>query len=373
MDKDRLVQTFIDLVRIPSPGLREGAVAAYIKGKVASLGLEIAEDDAGRKLGGETGNLVVTVPGKARASKPRLLFAAHMDTVGPCEGVEPKVDNGRVHSAGDTILGADDKAGVAALLDVLADSSKDDELPVPVQVVFTIAEETGLLGAKNLDFSLVSADMAYVLDGESVPGDATTQAPSHIGYTVVCKGVAAHAGVAPERGVNAIRIAGEAIAELRLGRLDDETTANVGIIKGGVATNVVPEQVEVRGEARSHNATKLREAVDQARDAFESAAKRLGGSIEFREQIEYETYKVGDDQPIVKRLKAAASSLGLETSLHSSGGGSDANIFAAKGLPSIVLGMGADDVHTKNESISIDDLVKTARLVQSIIEVDTGQ
>lgn len=255
VNHERLKALFLELVRIDSLSRHEQAVALRLQREVELAGAVCRFDNAGERVRGNTGNLIAKIPGNA-AGAPPFLLAAHMDTVAPGEGVKPIVEGDIVRTDGSTVLGGDDKSGCAVICEVLHRVRESGMPHGPIEAVFTICEEIGLQGARNLDLALISAKEGLVYDSDA-PGYLVVRAPSAVSISFTVKGLEAHAGVAPERGLSAIKIAAEAIAAMRLGRIDDETTANLGVINGGRAGNVVPSEVVIRGEARSRNAAKL--------------------------------------------------------------------------------------------------------------------
>jgi len=365
IDPQAVTQQFCDLVRIDSPSLRERRVIAAIHDTLAEMGVYAEEDGAAAALGGEAGNLIARVPGVAGA--PTVLINAHVDTVEPGCGIEPQVDGTRICSAGDTVLGADDKSGVTIILSALR-HILDEELPhPPLEVIFTVAEEIGLHGAKVLDYEALEARMGIVLDGGRTMGVITNAAPSAYRLAWEVRGVAAHAGVCPEQGVNAIKVAAEAIAAMPLGRLDHETTANIGVIQGGEATNIVPERVVVRGETRSHDESKLEAHKDLMLGAFAEAAERAGAQVSADAARSYRSFHIAEDEPVLQYAWRASQNLGIEPRTERGGGGSDANIFNEHGIPSIIIATGPADVHTVNESVDAERMVESARWLTEIL------
>lgn len=353
IDKDRLLSTFLELVQIDSPSGEEGKIAQHVLGRLRDLGLEASID--------ATGNVIARLSGEGEP----ILLNAHLDNVMPCLGVKPIVAEGVVRSDGSTVLGADDKSGVAVILEVL---QAIKELPhPPLEVVLTVQEEIGLCGAKGLDFSELRARRGIVLDSEGSIASVVVSAPSHNSISAVVHGKAAHAGAHPEEGINAILVAAEAIAKMPLGRIDFETTANIGVIKGGRATNIVPDRVEVKGEARSRDEGKLRSQTDRMVKALRDAASRHGATLHVEVQREYSAFKLSEGDEIVRRVMAAARSVGLEPELVASGGGSDANIFNAHGIQTVNVSTGMEKVHTTEEQIAVADMVKCAELVSAIL------
>lgn len=363
----RMLAEFFELVRIDCPSGGEGAVAAVLRRKLEELGCTVQEDPVQRHFEGDCGNLVATLPGN-RPQAPVILLTAHMDCVAPCAGIQPRLQDGRIVSAGDTVLGGDDKAGIAAILEALRVLREHRRPHGTVQVLFTVHEEGGLKGSQYLDASLLQADFGYALDSGGAPGEIVTAAPGQDSITAVIHGKTAHAGLAPEEGVNAIQAAGRALAAMTIGRIDAETTANVGLIAGGTATNIVPDRVVVEAEARSRSEEKLAAQSRHMREAFERAAAALGARAEVSVQRQYDSFSLPADSPAVALAAAAAAGLGLPVHLGATGGGSDANHLNRRGLPTAVLGVGMKKVHTTEEYIEEQDLYNSARLVLAILE-----
>jgi tripeptide aminopeptidase len=369
IDRDRMISEFVELARIPSLSRREGAMAEALMQRLEALGISATTDATGEAIGGEVGNVIAHVPATA-AELPCLMLNAHIDTVGPGEGIEPVVEDERIASSGETIVGADDKCGVVILLEVVRCIIEERIPHGGLDLVFTVAEEIGLHGAKHLDYSKLRARMAYVLDGGQEAGVITRAAPYANSIKFTVRGRAAHAGVCPEKGVNAIRVAAAGIAAMRLGRLDDETTANIGVIRGGEASNIVPEHCYIEGEARSHDEQKLRSQTDHMVKCMQAAAASAGAQVEIDLQRSYNGFCLGESDPVVALAVAAARSLGVEPKLRVGGGGSDANIFNEHGIPAVILATGAAEVHTTSEYVSIPTMIQCGQwLVQVLREL----
>ncbi len=373
VNPERLAQTFMELVRIDSISKEEHALAQVLNARLRQCGAQVSVDDAGTQVGGSTGNLIARFRG-TRSAEP-LLISAHMDTVEPGRGVQPQLVGGIFTSAGNTILGADDKSALAIILEVLTFINEQRWPCGPLEIVFTIGEEIGLLGAKNLDYGAISARRGYVLDTRN-PAAVVTRAPAanHLDFSIF--GRAAHAGSSPEKGINAISLACKAIARLYLGRIDYETTCNIGMIEGGLATNIVPGRVTVRGEVRSHNRQKLQKATDEMVAAFEQVITEYGNDrlagrprLQMDVHSEYDLLNIGDDHPLVRKAILAAANLGARMDRATSGGGSDANVFAAHGIDAVVLGTGMENVHTVDESIRLEDMLHATQLLLEIIRL----
>lgn len=362
----RLVDQFMAMVKISSPSRQEGVFAAYLQQELQALGFSVEMDSAGDQAGGNTGNLIATLKGSTDIEP--LLFCCHMDTVLPCANVQPVIADGVIRSDGTTILGGDDKAGIAAIFEGLR-RVQERELPHGLlQVLFTICEEVGMHGAKGLDYSKVRATRVFVLDAEGPVGQIVVQGPAKDTLTALVEGRTAHAGLNPERGINAIQVAARAIDRMKLLRIDAVTTANIGTIRGGSATNIVTEQVEISAEARSLVNEKLDVQSAHMKTCFEQAASEFGATVKVGIQRSYAAFKLTEGDPVVRQCVDAMQSLGLTPQLVASGGGSDCNIFNALGMTAIDVAVGMTDVHTKQESIKIADLEAAARLIEAIIE-----
>ncbi len=366
MGADRLLATFLDLVRIDSPSGFEAAVAGYCAEALRSMGFSVRTDATAALTGSNTGNLIAKLPGTSPAA-PSLVLAAHLDCVQPCEGVEPVVRDGIVSSAGSTVLGADDKAGIAVILEGVRRAIEDGIERGLVRVILTVGEEAGLQGAKALDMDEVAADLCLVFDADGKPGGIVVGAPTHYTFVAVFEGRAAHAGVAPEEGSSALVMASRAVVDMELGRIDDTTTANVGTIEGGTATNVVPARVTLAGECRSLGRERVEE-VRQAMDAaMRTAALSQDGRVDVQWTKEYDAYNMDEDEPALALVRLACCDVGLTPRLFTTGGGSDGSIFARSKTPTLVLSCGMQSVHSTEESISVSDLESLAALVREII------
>jgi tripeptide aminopeptidase len=364
-NKDRMVKEFIELVSIDSVTGDERKMADALKDKLQSMGHMVYEDNAGGKIGGNAGNLICTLKGGKKV--PALLLMAHMDTVVPGKGKKTVLKDSIITSDGTTVLGGDDVAGIECILEVLRSIKEKNTAHGDIQVVFTIAEEGGLLGSKHLDYSRIHARYGLVLDGGGPIGTVAIKAPSQDKIAVIVNGKAAHAGVAPETGISAIQIAAEAISKMVLGRIDFETTANIGTIHAGQATNIVCDRVEIHAEARSRNKDKLETQTNHMKECFEKAAEKFGGRVEFKSQMEYPSYNIKVDSKLLAILEKAAGVAGIKLVREETGGGSDTNIINDKGIEAIDMSVGMDKVHTVDEQLNVDDLVKSAEFLEAII------
>ncbi len=366
LDADKIADEFCEFVRIDSLSGHELNMAQLLSQRLAELGLPARFDEAHRPLEGEVGNLwsklEATQPGL-----PTLMLNAHMDTVKPGCGIAPLRQGDTISSAGDTILGGDDKAGIAIILAVVRELLGTKPPHGDIHIVFTIAEEIGLFGAKHMDYDSFRADYALVLDGGREPGTIVTAAPSALRISYDITGRAAHSGVKPEEGISAIQAAAQGIAKMRLGRIDAETTCNIGIISGGQARNIIPPNCHIEGEARSHDPAKLEAQVRHMRDCLQQACDEVGATLEVQELSSYRAFAVPDEHPLVKVATDAARELGLEPKTERGGGGSDANIYNEHGIPAIILPIGSADPHTLKESVSVTNLGRCAEYLLAVI------
>jgi tripeptide aminopeptidase len=374
LNLDRLSREFARQAAISSPSRREGAMASYLAERFSALGGVIEWDGTGAKINGEADNLIVRFAATGRDAAP-LMLSVHMDTVEPCANVQPQLQNGIFTSAGETILGSDDKSGIAEIIEAL-EILREEKIPHgPLEVVVTVCEEIGLLGAKHFDAGRLASRRGFALDTSGVDKlILTAPAANKLHFTIT--GREAHAGIAPEAGISAIAIAAAAISRMTLGRIDFETTANIGTINGGIATNIIPRRVEFKGEVRSHDPLKLemqtRQMVAAVEEAVAAAVRSIDGVLIRPEALcqvvaEYPRMAVLADSLLVQGAVAAAARLGRQLELLPGGGGSDANIFNSSGIETVILATGMTDVHTVNESVALADMAGVAELLVEII------
>ncbi len=366
VNEKRLVESFMKLVKIDSISREERNLADFLIEKLEDLGLEVRVDQAGEKVKSNSGNMIARLNGNIKEVTP-IMFSAHMDTVIPGKNINPLCDGEKIVSDGKTILGADDKAAIAALLEALHIIKEKNILHGDIEIVFTICEEIGLHGAKNLDISELNARMAFVLDCGGQVGEIISAAPSQNSLKIIIHGKSAHAGSNPEEGINAIQVAGFALSRMKLGRIDEETTTNIGIISGGKATNIIPDEVILEGEVRSRYEEKLEKYTKILKQIVEDTAQEFKAKAEVIINREFYCYNLSTDDRVVKIAMKAAKDMGLEPQLHPSGGGSDANVFNKKGFPAVDLAIGMEKVHTVDEYILVKNLKNTVEYVLSII------
>ncbi|MDZ4181880.1 MAG: M20/M25/M40 family metallo-hydrolase [Candidatus Cloacimonadaceae bacterium] len=366
-----VVSYFMQIVTIDSESLDERAVVDAVKTDLLSLGAEVSEDNVFEITGGNAGNILASFPGKQGLAP--ILFCAHVDTVKPGKGIHPQIKEDRICSDSSTVLGGDDKSGVAEIIFGIKQVLESGIDHAPIEVLFTVSEEIGLLGAKNFDTSKLKSAFGYALDAHRV-GDLVLGAPAQNSIRITITGKESHAGVEPEKGINAIRVAAEAITSMPMGRIDHETTCNMGVIQGGSATNIVPNKVILKGEARSHNPQKLEQVCQDIRNAVESAVRRHvydfgSAGHEFTIHQEYAAFHIGEEQKVVQLALSALAKLGIRAKTSVGGGGSDANIFNGKGLPMIICGTGMNNVHTVDEDIEIAELERGASFIAALIRL----
>jgi tripeptide aminopeptidase len=379
INPERLKNLLIELIKIDSLSRKEYDVAMRLKREMEDLGAQVSIDDAGERVGGNVGNLIAHFTGTAPEAMP-ILLSAHMDTVVPGEGIVPILDGDILRTDGRTVLGGDDKSGVAIICEVLR-VVKENRFPCSdVDVVFTICEEAGLIGAKCLDVNRLRARTGLVLDSDSV-GFLFTKAPAANRMEFRVHGLEAHAGVCPEKGVNAIKVAADGVARMSLGRIDHETTANIGVIEGGMAVNIVPNSVILKGEARSHSEEKLERQTEHMLRCLQDAAARhtleVGGAqftatVDAKIERDYDRMDVSDGAPIVQLVRAAANNLRVDIKTLATGGGCDANVLNQKGLEVANLSTGMREIHTVKEWLDLKDLNLSAQMVLEVVRLNAN-
>lgn len=375
INSKRLVDRFISLVEIDSIPRKEKEVGLALEKILIQMGADVCFDNAKDMVDGNCSNLFAKFKGTVQADP--IFLCAHMDTVEPGEGIKVRFEDGIFTSKTDTVLGADDKSAIAIILEVIQTILENKLDHPPIEVIFTVCEEIGLLGAKYLDYDLMDSRFGYILDSTDTEG-IVTKAPSANKITLRVYGKAAHAGAAPEKGVSAIAVTSKAISKLNIGRIDDETTCNLGTIQGGVATNIVPEYVEIHGEARSHDPEKLDKVTNDIVTAFKAAAKEFeDGSglptVHADIELDFPHTDIPEDHKVIKLARKAAEKMGISMSSRTTGGGADANIFYGQGRIAGVLGTGMKDVHTLDENIALEDMERSANLVLEILNIYTKE
>ncbi len=364
--QSRLLDTFLTLVRFNTPPKHEKPASEWAAEYLRKLGFTVEFDDAGEKVSGNVGNLIAFKKGTV-ADAPPIFFSAHFDTVEATPGLEIAIEGDVIRSTSDTILGADDKCGMAPILEAMHRLHESGEAHGDIQLLLMICEEIGLVGAKVMDPSRIKAKYGYVLDSGPPLGALVYTAPSQNSLKVRVVGTPAHAGAAPEKGVSAIVAASKAIAKMTLGRIDEETTANVGLISGGTGRNIVPAEATLVCEARSRTQEKLDKQTAHMKETFEREAAAMGAVAHVEVVSEYKTYNLAETDPVMQIGLAAAKNAGLSGMLRPSGGGSDGNIFNGFGFPTTVLACGMEKIHTHDEFCRISDMEKNTVWVLEIV------
>lgn len=385
VNRKRLLDMFLKLVSIDSESYHERKMADFLIQELQRRGLDVQEDDCAGKLteiclknlkepADTAGNLWICFPGNLKSEKENrdkaILLSSHMDTVRPGTGKKAVVhDDGTITSDGSTVLGADDAAGIAEIFELL-DVLTEKNLPHPdIEILFAAAEEPFCQGSRFFDYKKVHAKTAYTLDLSGAVGRAALAAPCILSLYIRIQGKSAHAGFCPESGIHAIYIASQAIASLPYGRIEADTTINLGTIHGGTGKNIVPEEVYLTGEIRSMSQEKALYWLNRISDVFHEAAEKAGGFAEIISEKEVDAYRIREDEPVVRYFVKAAENLNLPWQLTDTFGGSDNNNFYSNGIHGIVLANAMNNAHTTQEFSHIDELVRSARLLLEIVQV----
>ena len=365
-----LVDLFLEAVAIDAVSLHEAPVVRFIREKLSGLPVRIVQDGTGPVAGGETGN-IFCIPPTFDPARPAVALLAHMDTPRSTAKVRPVLSESRISSDGTTTLGVDNRAGVSVLLHVLSEHVRKG-LSGNFIVVFTFGEEIGMYGSKHVDLQPYNVKMCFVFDCSKRPGTFIQSAVGSSLYTAVFHGKSSHAGVAPEKGVNAIQIAARALGALAVGRLSPTMTANIGMIAGGEATNVVPDRCRVDGEVREFNQRSIDEYLAEVEEKFSRVATDNGGSLTFESQIDFPPFVLDPDSEAFRTMTETLASVGLSPNPIQYLGGSDANMLNAKGIPAINIGIGAQNPHGNDEFILLEDLAKTVEIAEALIARSIG-
>ena len=366
VNKERLFKTFEELTRIDSLIYSERKIADTVREKLKALGFSVYEDNSASLTGSDAGNIHAVLSGEGDP----VLFMAHMDTVKPGIGKKAILNpDGRITSDGTTILGADDVAGIAEILEAVEEIREEGLSHRDIEVLFTVAEEAYCVGASAFEYERIKADRAYILDRAGEIGSATVTEPTLISFEIEVKGRASHAGFEPEKGINAIVIASKAIATLPVGRKDEDTTLAIGIIEGGVATNVVPESVKIQGEIRSQIHEKAVETLDEVREAFYAQAKAYGGSSELKYDIHLKAYRIPDDSPALTQYRKVIEDKGLTFAPEKSFGGSDCNILRQKGIDGVTIANAMWEIHSVREYTTVDGMSVVTDIIRKLMAI----
>ncbi len=366
MNQERLVQTFLTLGIIDSVSGNELHVARDIQSRLHSLGIQSSMDDAGTSFGGNAGNILARMEGTIDV--PPVLLCAHMDTVQSTKGLKHIRENGIIKSDGTTILGGDDRSGVAIILEIVQTLGEQQIPHGPIEMLFTVCEEAGMHGAKNIKRSDVEAPYCFVFDCQASPGAYIVEAPGAVAFDVAVHGQSSHAAVSPEKGIHAIQIASRAIAHLKLGRWANTGMLNIGTIHGGTSINVIPDRVDITGETRNADEHELKSQMEYIRTTFETAASEIGGKVKIDFKEKYHGYSFSENDPIIRIARKSIEAAGLIPTPMKYPGGSDANVLNRKGIPTLNLGVGFKNAHSFQECIDVRHLVIAADIGLKIVE-----
>ncbi|MDA0147458.1 M20/M25/M40 family metallo-hydrolase [Vibrio sp. LaRot3] len=360
INRDRLIEHFCQLIKIDSESLYEKEIADTLSEQLGLMGFTVHKLPVPEHISNGY-NVYARLEGKIEDS---VVLSCHMDTVTPGKGIEPIIEDGIIRSKGNTILGGDDKSGIAAIMEAVRCIQAENLNHKTIELAFTVHEEGGLHGSENFDMSYITSDKAVVLDTGGPIGTIVNSAPGQQKIVATIKGRPAHAGLAPEEGISAIQVAADAITQMKLLRIDEETTANIGIVQGGNATNIVMPELKIVAEARSLNCDKLTAQVDHMINTFQTVAEKHGAEVEIESTRAYDAFVIPEDHPHIEQVKASFSAIGAEPFTKSTGGGSDANNFYKKGLTTVNVSTGMSKVHTTEEFIAVEDMVQITEFVK---------
>jgi len=366
INKKRLIDLFIELASIKSPSGNEKEIVTYASKILEDLGLDVNIDDSGKKYGSNSGNITAYYKGSLKNGRLPIFLGAHLDTVRVDGDIEPVIEKGIISNKNDYILGGDDKVAVAAILETLRVIVENNIASGDIYIVFTISEEIGIIGAKYVDMGRVRAKYGFIFDAHGDVGTIYTQAPYQNSIDAEFTGKAAHAGIEPEKGIDSIKAAALAVSNIKTGRIDDETTSNIGKITGGQARNIVPEKTKMLLEARSLDPGKLKKITDSMIGLLKEAAKEIGTRLDYKLIREYDGFNIDRGEIPLKAALSALKNIGIKPAVASSGGGSDINVFNSKGKRAVNLSSGMENVHTSSEYVKTTQLVKLAELIMEI-------
>ncbi len=368
INTERLIKLFSDLVSIDSPTLGERQASEYVKSKLQELGAEYYEDDAGTQIGGECGNIFAEIPGH-NSSKEPILLCTHLDTVDPSKGKMAIVhSDGKITSTGSTVLGADDFSGVAAILEVLTELKENNEDHRPVELIFSVAEESYCTGIRYFDFSKCKSKIGFVLDLTGVVGTVAVSAPTILSFEITLHGKAAHAGFTPELGINTVTAGANAISKLQQGRLDSATTLNFGVITAGKAPNIVSDEFILRGEIRCAEHQRAIDIYKHVCDTFRNEAAAIGAEAKFSHDIPIHAYRVENDSTALAMFSSACNQCGFNIQKTDTFGGSDNAALKVNGFDSIVIANAMFNCHSTDEYTTVSDMSKTAEIVYHLLK-----
>lgn len=367
VDEQRLLDLFIELAKIDGPSGKEQKVADYLKSALTDLGFTFEFDEAHKEFGGEVGNLIAYKEG-TDVTVPPLFFSTHMDTVLPTKNLKPVIKDGIIYSDGTTILGADDRAALAAYVEAVRAVSESGIPHGPIELVLTVNEQPGLVGARHLDYSKPKSKVGYIFDSSGDVGQTILKGPYSSRIWMKVKGNAAHIALNSEEGNHAFLLAAAGLLELKLGEIDDETVANVGIIEGGELTSIIPGEVTIGGEVRSFSKEKLDRQLRHMEESMKASAEARGGSVEVTVEKKYSGFSIPEDHILTDTVLKAAGTINVKPYLTQTLGGADTNVLNENGLTCLTLGLGFQNIHSFRECISEENLYNTGRLTAALIQ-----
>lgn len=366
INQDRLIQIFFDLISISATSKQEKPVADYIRAFLKRMKITAVEDHAGQLVGGNTGNIIAQIRPAGNNASIQFCLAAHMDTVKPTSGIHPQFQDGKIITDGHTILGADNRAGIALIL-YLVESLQSVRSFIPFEIVFTIGEETGLYGSTHLDLGLLDSRVAYILDSSADPGCYVYAAPVAVDFTINFIGKASHAAVNPQDGINAISMAAYLIQNFAVGKVNNETTINFGKIQGGEANNIIPAQVTLSGEIRSFLRSDIDELFQKLMNELHNTEKMFSGKCFLEREEAFPGFELDQKNEAIRRLISCFQEIGLKPQPLRYHGGSDANVLNNRGMVAIDLGIGAKNPHSLDEYIRLDHLLVMEQLLHRLV------
>ena len=376
VNRERLADIFTKLCEIESPSLKEGKISSFLQNLFTELGAEsVYEDNSKKETGSESGNLIIRFAGKGtRAAEKSFFLSCHMDTVSPTDKIKVKRTGDIFTSAGDTILGGDDKSGIAGIVELLYLLKENDTDPPPIEIIITVCEEQGVVGARYVEFDKIQSSYGYALDSSGID-QVIVAAPASSKFEIIVTGKEAHAGLAPQSGISAISLAAKALAQLEVGQLDEKSTRNFGVIHGGTAANIIAGSVSIICEVRSHDEKRLEKYIAEIHNTFQGVIdswqpneynKKSKPGCQFVQLGGYPALRLADDSPVISRVRKAAKKANKKLTYKVAGGGSDANIFFNHGLQTAIIATGMSNVHTLEESLDLNDLVSLVELLFAI-------
>jgi tripeptide aminopeptidase len=363
--KSRLIENFVEILHQESPSFRELPLGQWLIKYFSSRNIEAFMDQCGDKIDGNCGNIIAYIKGSIEGEP--LCFSAHMDQVSPCFNIKPKIEGELIRSDGTTTLGGDDKGGIVVILEALQHILEENIPHKDIFLLFTVCEEQGLLGCKYLDTSNLPVKNIVIVDAAGPAGIIAYKAPSKVSITVTFKGKKAHAGIEPEKGINAIMVAAQAISNMRIGRIDEETTSNIGRIEGGGADNIVTDEVKLTAEIRSFSTKKLNSEINIMKQCCMNSASKNFASVDFKYEVDFSAFELSKSSYIYNLCVEKFQKEGIEPKPAKIGGGSDANILFSKGYNCAIISVGMDKVHTTEETINIDDMFSTAKVIADMM------